>query len=273
MGFSVGVNSFVTIATECINDVVSGTYFGPNSNRANNVGVQVSEYVTDTTSPSLTNWYLDLTTSTISLEFDEPVKASTLGATQITLHNQEVYDASTQSSVTLSSGSTTSSSDGATLVLNIMNAGGLGSDFDDISYARTLAIDQASSWIAFSPDLVVDMSLQQNKVNAITSAGATQVHTYIADTASPTLMTYDVDINAATITMTFSEAVYVDIFDVTKVTLRSSAASATYTHTLSDQTTVAQVTLDAAAAKSVAAYPIVVLDVHKADLDALKTAR
>jgi len=55
--------------------------------------------------------------------------------------------------------------------------------------------------------------------------------------------------------------------------LQSSSSSASYSHTFSAQTTVSSTTETAAAARSVAAYPVAILDICKEDLDTLKKAR
>ena len=271
-------DSYISLAPACVTDTkLTSDFIGVNPSLPTSPALLVREYVVDATAPNLLSWSLDLSAPTLTLNFDEPVKASTLGAAQIELHNQAASGGSLGSFVALTSGSTTASADGTTLIVDIEMLGGDGNgdgnDFDEIGYARDVAVSLETSFITFTTDLVVDMSTNLNKVEAVTSAAALQASSFTADVTAPTLQSFAFDLDAKTITLTFSETVFVDSpanFDVTEIALQSAASGASYTHTLSTQSTVSSSTISAALLRSVPASPVVVIDIGQQDIDAIK---
>jgi len=173
-------STFIALRGDAVEDPQVFPFMGPNPSLANAVGIQVSEFTTDTTPPSLVSWTLDLAAATLTMTFDEPVKSSTFGATQITLENQQIYDAATTASVTLTAGSTTSSANGVVIILNIENAGGIGNDFDEIGYARGLATELSTTYVSFTTDIAIDMST--NQASQVLSPS---VHSVLCPPSSP----------------------------------------------------------------------------------------
>ena len=56
--------------------------------------IKDENYVRDTTGPILENFDLDMSNETLTLYFDETVRASSLNVTQITLHSDNTMNGS-----------------------------------------------------------------------------------------------------------------------------------------------------------------------------------
>ena len=193
----------------------------------------------------------------------------------LTLQGAKDSTLTTTDSVTLSSASTTSSVDGTTVVVTIERTGGLDQDFDQLAYARQLANAKTDTFVSITEDLVIDTSPSFNKVVAVSSSNATKCSSFTADTTSPTLQTFDMDMDSGMLTLTFSEAVWVDsTFDVTSITLQDLGTSSfTDSYQLTTHTRISNETFHLAYSKKIPAVAVVKLLMGDTDKDAVKSKR
>ena len=130
-------------------------------------------------------------------------------------------------SFSLGVNSTTSSSDGRTIDVDIQQAGGSAMDLDSIKLERSLAMSASESWLWFSRFMAHDCASTVNRVMPAYSENATAVSTYTADATAPSLLSYDLDMDSGLLTLTFDEAVDAYAFDVTQISFQASATGGT----------------------------------------------
>ena len=267
---------YVTVDAGAIYDYKAGSWMGPNPLLALSNGEALQAYAMnlDRTEVELASFSLNMNLGTLTLYFNEPVLAKTLDATKITLHGSRDGTASSTDSVTLSAASTTASPNGNQIVLNIERNGGLDQDFDRIGYARQLATSASNTFISLSADTIIDTSQLLNKVSAIKAANSTKVHSFTPDTTHPTLQRFDLDMNVGEITLTFSEAVWVDsTFDVTSITLLNHGSAHSVSFALTADSRISDETVALAGTKSIPAIAVVKITLGENDKDSIKSFR
>ena len=166
--------------------------------------LSVRNYTPDTTDPMLESFNLDLTADTLTLSFDETVDVSTLDVTQITLHGSN-----DTTDFTLTNSGVQNTTDLPTIVIYLSE-----DDRNDIKRDTMLAIDANSTYLSFTNATITDMV--SNPVKPIEMM---DVEVYTLDLARPSLVNFDLDLTAETLTLFFSETVRVDTFNHTQVTL------------------------------------------------------
>ena len=177
-------------------------------NRVHERILPVTLYVPDLTNPNLVAFSADLNLGTLTLNFDEPVNASTLNPTGISLLSgvDEV--------LTLSGGNTTSDN-GLQIVVFITD-----DDLNEIKVFEDLYTDDSNVYIALDPSTISDMN--NNPVNAITALNATS---FTNDTTSPKLRAFDLDFNSDVLTLEFVETVNTSSINFTGITLQDDSDS------------------------------------------------
>jgi hypothetical protein len=193
-------------------------------------GVVASSVVADSTSPSVVSVALDMDTNTLEFVFDEPVNATSLSATSITLQSATN---SPSASYTLT-GSDSSSANNGRVVSVVMTTG----DVNAIKALSGLVRDQATSNVAVSSSMIADMA--GNNVVAIAVTSAVGVSSFTADTTSPTLVEFSADMTLGLLKMTFDETVDSSSFVTTSVQLRESAEAVAATYNLTGGTVPSQ---------------------------------
>ena len=172
----------------------------------------VSEYTSDSTSPELETFVLDVNTNILSLSFSETVDGDFLNVSIITLQDTSNgsnlfhhYSLTEESSyISYSYGP----------IVNI--AIGL-EDMNIVKELVELAIDIDSTFISFTPELVNDVF--DNPVIPVTSLSAQQASFYIQDSTSPELEQFNLDMNNKILTLYFSETVNGSSLNITSLTL------------------------------------------------------
>ena len=119
---------------------------------------------------ALSSWSLDMTAKTVTLNFTDGVKASTLNVSQITLSNNS------SASYTLTN-STSASADGNTVVINLSTA-----DFNAIADTGGLCDSKSDSYITFTATTIKIVSNSNNYANAVTTA--IEASNYTANTTA-----------------------------------------------------------------------------------------
>ena len=93
-------------------------------------------------------------------------------------------------------------------------------DLNEIKKLTSLATNNADSYLSITSTAVLDMV--GNNVTAIASVAAKMTSGYTMDTTEPVLLSYDLDIDAGNLTITFSETVNVSTLDVTQLTFHNT---------------------------------------------------
>ena len=184
--------------------------------RSANIGLQ-GTFIPDSTRPTILLFEeINLANSTLTISFDEPVNASTLDPTAITLQNLFEQAVSTY---TLTGGSTTSPN-GANIVVDITDT-----DLLAVQSRSNLCTHRGSCYLLATNSLVLDLN---NRANIPQTQGAPGliVQKFITDSTPPTISSYSLNMNTGVITLTFSEPVKSSDLLVTSLTLQSAAQSA-----------------------------------------------
>ena len=184
--------------------------------------LKVAKYTGDTSFPELDSFELDMGALKLTLSFTETVKASTLDVETIVLQNNKL-NAIVGQHVRLSDKSKTASKDGPVIVIDIAEA-----DANDIKTADQLATTSIKdTYMVVTTGTVRDMD--DNKLVAV----ATQAKAFKADNVSPTLQSFDVDMDKLTVKLTFSETIKSESLKLERITFQSKKTGGT-THVLSD---------------------------------------
>jgi len=183
-------------------------------------------YTADTTSPNLVSFVVNMHTSLLTLSFDEPVRVSTFTASGITLQAAATAGAISYPLAT----SSTSSSNGLTVAISFS-----ASDLGTFNLGQ-LFTAQSDSFLRVAASTIKDMASVGNSVAPLTAVMAVQATMYTKDTHTPAISTFNVDVNAATLTLSFTKPVLPAIA-FTGVTLQSAfSATAMQQFTLTSGT-------------------------------------
>jgi len=153
-------NSYISITSATISDISTPQVNAVNAiTRAN--ALQVTNYTADSTPPSLLNWSLDMNAHTMTLNFNESMKASSWTPVSVTLQNTA---ASPTKTYTLTAGSTTASPNGTSLVVTLSTA-----DFNNIFDFSGGGLCDAlgNSYLTFLLGAIKDMA--NNNIAAVTT--------------------------------------------------------------------------------------------------------
>jgi len=197
-----------------------------------------SKFFHDTVSPVLNSFKVDLTAETLTLYFSETVMSSTLKVETISFFSDT-------DSFQLTDKSATASDNSATIVVDLDTL-----DLNEIKYKTGLATSESNLKIEVTSVTIDDMNLRDVvAVQMPISSGG-----FEEDATDPTLVNYDLDLTAETLTMTFDETVESSSLAVNQITLQSHRNTATngatqYTLSLksatpSDDSTVIVIALD-----------------------------
>ena len=185
-------------------------------NQVNEIALSVTDYVSDQTNPNLIAFSADVNLGTLTLNFDEPVNASTLDPTGISLLSSE-----DMRELRLTGGNTTSDN-GLQIVVVITE-----DDLNAIKVLENLYTEDSNVYISVDPSTISDMN--NNPVNALSALNATA---FTNDTTSPKLRAFDLDFNSDILTLEFVETVNTSSIDFTGITLQDdSNTNNTYTLT------------------------------------------
>ena len=174
----------------------------------------VTNFIEDSTSPSLEQFSLDINVGILELTFDETVNASSLQTNTIVLQNDE-NELIGNESVSLTKSSFTNSEDDYIIIVNISI-----SDLNRIKRHQYLAQSDADTFIVISEDTIQDMN--DNMAMPISRRIAQEVRDYTADTTSPVLLSFHLDMDNGMLCLTFDETVDVSTFQYTGIVFFSS---------------------------------------------------
>ena len=193
-------NSFIVVNNDTIQDM--------NLNRLEPLILGVSTLQRDEVLPSFVSFDLDLNLEQLSLLFSETVRASSLNATQITLHGNN------SQSYTLTGGYSVYS-DNTTIVVQLTDT-----DLNALKRMEQIATSENNTLLSLTDMTIEDMS--NNRVIEILPINAVPVSIFISDTMAPDLVSYNLDFDSGIIQLTFSETVRVSSISVEEFTIHSS---------------------------------------------------
>ena len=173
----------------------------------------VNEYTSDTTSPILVNFTLDLTSEQLILTFSETVAANTLNATQFTLQND--------STDTPGESHTLSESSRAVLIHGpVINVTLSVYDLNEIKKLTNMGTSPTNTYLSLTSSAIEDRS--EVSVEARYGNTSLQAVDVIRDSHRPVLNEFLFDLDEGQIHLTFSETVDASGIDVTGFSLQSS---------------------------------------------------
>jgi hypothetical protein len=192
--------------------------------------MQTSLHTPDTTPPELVSFDLDLNaannTALLRLSFSETINAYSIDWTDIILQNHADINSATQTFALTNSGvdswditrvayATTGNVTEVTVTIHTV-------DLNAIKVLEHLAINEATTFLSCSGQLIVDMN-----DNQLVDVNGQQVSQYVPDTTAPVLITWDMDLDNAELRLTFDEAVNRSTIVVDQLTLFNGSLSHT----------------------------------------------
>ena len=230
--------TYISAISGAVYDMVNLPLIGVNSSSAQKVG----NFTSDTSRPSLLQFFLDLSQETLTFYFSETVQISSFDATQVALSYGN-------NSYTLTGGAIVNQTNTPNLTLTLTTA-----DLNAIKSSYPLATSQNTTYISITALGVTDVFI--NPLIPVTTLRASG---YMADTVQPRLLGFGLDMNLGTLTLTFSETVNSSSLSTSGLTLQPSA-----------NTTFGLFPLTGTSFTASLNGPILQVDVSSLDLNALK---
>ena len=202
-------NTFLSITPSTIADMSRNGVVQINRSDA----LMASNFTEDSTSPILIAFSLNLNTKRLLLTFDETVNASSLNISSITLYS----NASMPIVMYTLIDSTTVLNDGVVSEILLSDM-----DVNLIKYRSALAVSTETTFLQMQRNGVKDM----NDNFFINASTILQVRDgdLTTDTNPPMLDTFDLDIDAGTLSLTFSEVINSSSLMLEAITIQSSQA-------------------------------------------------
>ena len=196
---------------------------------ASSNAIQVSTFISDTESPSLLGFALDVNSGILDLTFDDVVNVNTLQASSITLRGDP--DVSTPNNSYMLTGGSAVSTSGFEISVALLPG-----DLNAIKERTGLATGENDTYIQVDAGLIADVggSLLQIRLGENTY----QTNQLIPDTSPPEVIDFTVDLNAGLVMLVFSEVVDVTTLNVSRITLQNDETNATAMYTLTGGTPV-----------------------------------
>ena len=213
-------NTWLVMSSSTIRDMNSNPVIPVQTNHS---ARQAQTYTPDTTMPSLTAFWLDLTSEELTLSFSETVEALKLQVDEITL-------VSASDSYTLTrAASSTRSPDGTSLVVDL----GL-DDLNEIKRKPGLAVNKATTLLSLTAQAVQDMV--GNDIVNVTIDQPLAATNYTRDSINPVLEYYRLDLTNETLLMHFSETVNASSFSVVELRLQNAVGGGSQSYKLTGGT-------------------------------------
>jgi hypothetical protein len=168
-----------------------------------------SRFNSYTTPPVLLNMTLNMADNYLLMVFDEPIRLSAVVLQNFRL---QAYQSSFNISYKLTSADMSFSNEVLKVKLSL-------ADSSEIKLTNILAKSSATSFFSCTFKTILDMA--DNKMQPIATNNARKFDVYIPDSKRPFLVSFDVNMDAETITFHFSEPVVAVSFDVTKIFTQS----------------------------------------------------
>lgn len=191
---SLAVNENLTFINLAIGTVMDMAYV---SNPSVPVIQQVFKFTDDDTRPTLLNFVVDINSSQLILNFDEPVDHLTLKIQEITFQSSVIRSNDPNLYFTLET-STSNSGSGLMIIVDLSVE-----DTNEIKLRSGLLVNDETTYISLTEDLVRDM--RRNRVIAIPPVSGKEVEFYIPDDTRPHLLEFHLDMDSSRLHLTFLE--------------------------------------------------------------------
>ena len=132
-------------------------------------------------------------------------------------------------------------------------------DYNALQLRPGVATSDSNTYLTNDPETVTDDSSQQNMAQPISATDALPVWVFVADTVSPELVAFSLNLEATTMTLTFNEPVLVNTFSAQHILLSSHL----------DSSTGVSYSLTGGVADNSSALASSLINVHLSDSDAL----
>lgn len=173
-------------------------------------------FVDDVEGPLLESYALNLTARELTLSFDEPVEAESFNVTGITLQSGPGVSGSSLT-YRLTGGALVPPVNGADIVVLISDV-----DVNALQSRPDVANSLSSTYLTLEPSTAQDLAYRRTQVQAITSGNALQVGIFESDRAPPQIRGFDLDLDANSMTLTFTEPIQVDSLNLSRLVVSSS---------------------------------------------------
>jgi len=243
--------SFISISPSTIRDMSGNSIqlLSPGS------AINASFYVNDTTQPYLVAYDLDLDSDTLTLYFFETVDIMSIDFTGLTL--QQASNSTNHH--TLTNGSLLNREDSSTIAFLMTTY-----DLNAVKSQR-IALNRETTWLVLDASFVRDQNMQ-HVLPIVNGVNALPVQRYTNDSRLPRLETYIFDLNANTLTLSFSETVnIVDTFTITGLILLSEPDNS-----LQSNPVIHQFGSDPQTITTSVYSPVLVINLGRQDLNQIK---
>ena len=224
-------NSFLAISSQAVSDMNANALVAISSESA----LRAHTFGFDVTIPRLTAFSLDINHGILELTFSEAINATSLIPTSIRLQNASTLHPA--SSVSLTGGTVATAyaraafqpipvTEGDDVALVSVTA----ADLNAIKAIESLATSPLDTYISFGLGMVSDLS--KNRIAALPSTNALMASRVIPDIVRPQLVSFDLDMDTAVVTLRFSETVQALSFNPSQMTLSSSSSPSAESFTL-----------------------------------------
>ena len=202
-------NTYISISSSLVTDTNGNSVVGVPLSAP--LQLRSNGFVSDSSRASLIGYTFDLNTATISMTFTDVLDASTLDLTQLTLQNSRTDPTETYTLV--DSSASLANSDNFDISLSAQ-------DLQAIQFNLQLAGSETSTFLSFVSSLVRDVSGLE--VIPVASSGAIGPTSYIPDMTPPMLLSFSLDMDAAELSVTFSEPIKVSTIVLSSLTLQDT---------------------------------------------------
>ncbi|KAH8048828.1 hypothetical protein JL722_12293 [Aureococcus anophagefferens] len=174
-------------------------------------GVKTFQMVPDNANPTVTRCGVDMDLGVLTIELDEPVRASEAEVTYITVSQTAAGGAS----FTL-----TSATARGRQARRRRSRSTSAADLDELKRLDHLAMNASTTHVSWLSYTLLDRGALANPL--LESGEGMRVASYVADETDPVLGSYDVDLQARTMTLHFDEPVRVASFNASCLRLQES---------------------------------------------------
>jgi hypothetical protein len=208
-------NCYVSLAPALINSMVGV----PSLPILSTLAMVASVFAIDTVHPAIIGFGLDMNNGTITLNFSRTVNITSLISSQITVQRFS-SGANAGSFWTIQAVTPVSSAPNTKVTLVLSKA-----DLDSLK-ALFIGRDINSSWISTLPNAFRGMN-GLTLSNAFNFSSALQASIFVSDSTPPTLVSFATSMNNGSVSLTFSETVDYNTFNLSGFSIAATNSSAT----------------------------------------------
>ncbi len=173
-------------------------------------------FVDDVDGPILEAYTLNLTSRELILSFDEPVEAETFNTTGIALQSRPGVLGNSQM-YRLTGGVLSPFQNGAEVTILLSDE-----DVNALQSRSDVASSMSSTYLSMESRTARDLAYRQTQAQAVSSTNPLLVSVFESDRAPPEIMSFDLDLDSNSMTITFTEPVFVSSLNLDRLVVASS---------------------------------------------------